>query len=840
MKQSRKNSMLRGILAPLLAAAFLALLPVPSEGTGVSVVNLHSFDVFLNGSTPYGSLVQGPGGLFFGTTFEGGIDNAGVVFEVASNGVMSVLYSFTNGVDGGFPEAGLALANDGNFYGTTFEGGVNDTGVVFQITPAGVFNPLYSFTAVSRSGENQDGAYPAAGLIQATDGNLYGTTSTGGADGSGTLFKISLGGSFEMVYTFSVLDINGENSEGSTPQSALVQGTDGNLYGTAELGGSNGFGAVFEYNLSQSQISPLYSFMDAGDGAKPDAALVQGTDGNFYSTTSEGGSNTYGALFKITSSGAFTPLYSFTNGKDGGNPVAPLVQGANGNFYGTSTGPQNGFGTVFEMTTNGAVTPLYSFTGRDDGAYPEAGLVQAADGDFFGTTSSGGTNDSGTVFSITSSGAFSQVMSFVGGDDGDDPQAPLVQGTNGNFYGTTYQGGTAGYGVVFELTANGALTSLYSFTNGQDGANPAGGLVQGTDGNLYGTTYTGGANHDGVLFNITPQGALTVLHSLTNQVEGSHPLAGLVQGTDGNFYGTTYQGGSSSEGAIFQMAPGGAVTRLYAFTNGVDGSYPKAGLVQGIDGSFYGTATLGGSNNHGTVFKITSGGAFTPLYSFTNGVDGATPQSSLALGADGNFYGTTADGGSNGFGVVFQITSTGSFTPLYSFTDGIDGATPEAGLALGADGNLYGTASAGGTYFIGTLFEITTGGKFTPLYSFVDTSDGAEPDGAGPVAPLVLGSDGNFYGTASSGGASGGGTAFRVALSELVAPRITSIVYGAISVTVTWSVVPAQLYQLQVASSLPNWGALGIPMTGTNGSATYVDTTIGDAQRYYRVYTYPP
>jgi uncharacterized repeat protein (TIGR03803 family) len=837
MKQSCKNPMRRGVLAPLLAAAFLACLPIPSEATGLSVVNLHSFDLFVNGAVSYASLVQGPNGLFYGTTFQGGSNDSGVVFEVASNGTMSALYSFTNGTDGGYPEAGLVLANDGNFYGTTYEGGTNGAGALFKITPSGGFTPLYSFTTINKTGENQDGAYPAASLIQASDGNLYGTTSTGGTNGSGTLFKVSLGGSFSLVYAFSALEFSGDNSEGAVPQAALVQGADGNFYGTANSGGSNGFGAVFEYLVSQSKMSPLYSFRGAGDGAKPVAALVQGTNGNFYGTASEGGTNTYGSLFEITSGGAFIPLYSFTDGKDGANPVAPLVQGADGNFYGTCTGPQNGFGTVFEMTTNGSVTTVYAFTGENDGAYPESGLVQAGDGTFFGTTASGGTNNQGTVYSITSSGTFMPVMSFVGGDDGDGPEAPLVQGTNGNFYGTTYQGGTGGYGVVFELSASGALTPLYSFTNGLDGANPEGGLVQGTDGNLYGATYNGGVNHDGVLFKITFQGALTVLHSLTNRVEGSHPLAGLVQGANGNFYGTTYQGGLSSEGAIFEMTPAGAVTPLYAFTNGVDGSYPKAGLVEGNDGSFYGTTSLGGSNNYGTIYKITSDGALTPLYSFTNGVDGATPQSQLALGPDGNFYGATAAGGSKNVGVVFKINATGLFTPLYSFTNGIDGAMPEAGLALGTDGNFYGTTSSGGTYFMGTLFEITTNGNFTALYSFVGTSDGADP-----VAALVLGADGNFYGTASSGGLSGGGTAFRLELSGLVAPRFTSIIYGPISVTVTWSVVPGQLYQLQVANNLaqPNWTDLGNPMTGTNGSASYGDTTVSDIQRFYRVYTYQP
>jgi uncharacterized repeat protein (TIGR03803 family) len=218
-------SLLRRAWAPVLTAATLAALPVTSQGTSVSVINLRSFDVYYNGEAPYSSLVQGANGLFYGTTFEGGSANAGVVFEVASNGAVNTLYTFTGGVDGAFPQAGLCLANDGNFYGTTVGGGTNGTGSLFRITAVGVFSSLYSFTALPNGGTNQDGAYPGASLLQASDGNLYGTASAGGTNGSGTLFRISLGGSFQLVYAFSALGTNGENSEGSDPEAALIQDT---------------------------------------------------------------------------------------------------------------------------------------------------------------------------------------------------------------------------------------------------------------------------------------------------------------------------------------------------------------------------------------------------------------------------------------------------------------------------------------------------------------------------------------------------------------------------------------------------------------------------------------
>jgi uncharacterized repeat protein (TIGR03803 family) len=853
MRHRRISSLSWQSLTFVLSAVFLSLLPISSKGVGVSVANLHSFDDFYNGEAPYSSLVQGANDLFYGTTFEGGANNAGVIFEVASNGAVNTLYTFTGGVDGAFPPAGLVLANDGNFYGTTVQGGTNDTGSLFRITPAGVFNSLYSFTALPKDGQNPGGAYPGGSLVQASDGNLYGTASAGGTNASGTLFKISLGGSFQLVYAFSALGTNGENSEGSDPEAALIQGSDGILYGTAYAGGSNGFGTVFAYNVAQSQMTSLHSFQKASDGANPLAALVQGKDGDFYGTASQGGSEANGTMFKITSEGGFTFLHAFTGGTDGANPLAPLVQGTNGKFYGTCANSASGFGTVFEATTNGSVLPLYAFTGENDGANPAAALVEAAGGVFFGTASSGGSNNEGAIFSITSAGAFTPVMSFMGGGDGSNPQAPLVQGTTGNFYGTAFQGGADGYGTVFELTTNGLFTLLYSFTNGQDGGFPSSGLTLGTDGNFYGESLIGGANDSGVLFKMTPQGRLTVLHSLTNSTEGNRPVGGLVPATNGNFYGTTYQGGQYISyngsvlvglGTVFEMTPEGKVTCLYTFTNGADGGYPEGGLTLGTDGDFYGGTTFavnlhGATNNlgspYGSIFKITPTGALTTLYSFTNGADGGVPLSRLVQWTGGNFYGTASMGGANGHGTVFEITPAGSFTPLYSFTNGIDGAAPNGGLVSGPGGNLYGMAAAGGAYGIGTIFEISSNGNFAALYSFMGTNDGSTP-----VAPLVIGADGNFYGTASLGGVSDSGTAFKVELSTLTAPRFSSITSGSALITVTWSTVPGQLYQLQVASELSQntWANLGSPTNGGNGSAGFADTNGGNVQRFYRVNTY--
>ncbi|HEX3627693.1 MAG TPA: choice-of-anchor tandem repeat GloVer-containing protein [Verrucomicrobiae bacterium] len=349
--------------------------------------------------------------------------------------------------------------------------------------------------------------------------------------------------------------------------------------------------------------------------------------------------------------------------------------------------------------------PLYSFTGGNDGANAVAGLAQANDGNLYGTTEKGGTNGYGTIFRITVGGALTPLYSFTGGNDGAHPYAGLVQATDGYLYGTTEDGGTNGYGAVFRITTNGAMTPLYSFTYGRDGANPRGGLVQAGDGFIYGTTTEGGTNFDGTVFRMSTNGAMTPLYSFSDGHTGSFPEAALVQANDGNLYGTTYEGGTNGFGAVFRITTN-ALISLYSFTNGHDGAYPVAGLVQANDGNLYGTTEDGGTNLDGAIFRITTNGILTPIYSFTDGHDGALPEAGLVQAGDGNLYGTSYAGGTNGYGSIFQIITNGALTPLYSFTDGRDGAVPFAGLTA-ANGILYGTASGGGTSGKGTVFELT-------------------------------------------------------------------------------------------------------------------------------------
>ncbi len=374
------------------------------------------------------------------------------------------------------------------------------------------------------------------------------------------------------------------------------------------------------------------------------------------------------------------------------------------------------------------------------------------------------TNAQLNVISVTGSGtALTMLYSFSGGNDGGNPNG-LMQAANGNFYGTTQNGGTNSAGTVFQMTANGSLTDLYAFTGGNDGASPYARLAQGTDGNFYGTTFQGGTNDNGTVFVMNPNGSLTTMLSFIG-TNGDLPFAGLTLGADGNFYGATHQGGVNGVGSVYKITTNGALTTLVSFNNS-NGGFPYAGLIAlGADGNFYGTTFLGGAANDGTVFKMTANGTLTTLVSF-NATNGANPYAGLVQGSDGNFYGVTANGGSNAAGTIFNITSGGVFTNLYSFTGGSDGAQPVGGLLLGRDGNFYGTTAYGGAYGVGTLFRMIPNGTLTTISQF----DGY--NGANPQAALTQGADGNIYGTTQNGGVQGSGTFFRLGATS--APQITS------------------------------------------------------------------
>ena len=377
-------------------------------------------------------------------------------------------------------------------------------------------------------------------------------------------------------------------------------------------------------------------------------------------------------------------------------------------------------------------------------------------------------------FSLTDLHEFGAVDGNQANGDGDGP-SNFILGGDGNFYGTTLYGGSAGVGTIYQLTPSGQLTQLHSFSGGQDQGYPFGPLYLTSDNTLYGTT-TGTGNGYGTIFELTFSSSLdlvefSTLYTFTGGTDGAYPYAGLTPGNDGYLYGTTNGGGEGSDGGngvIFRLNPssGSSFQSLYNFTGGSDGFSPQASLLLASDGNFYGT-TLGGANGYGTIFQFNpTTSVLTPLYAFTTGNSsvGAGVSYPLIEGPNSTLYGVASRGGdSNNDGFLFSITTAGAFNVLYSFTGGNDGSQPIASLMLGKDGNLYGSAEHGGANGDGTLFELPlAGGTPTVLYTFSAESNGVNPDGYNPTVPLIQ--VGNvFYGGTFRGGTGGSGAIFELA-----------------------------------------------------------------------------
>ena len=397
---------------------------------------------------------------------------------------------------------------------------------------------------------------------------------------------------------------------------------------------------------NKGTLTVLYGF-DSQSGEYPQGVMAQGRDGNFYSTTPYGGNSNDGTIFKITPQGDLTVLYEL----DSYNGSSGLTLGTDGNFYGATVYGGNDFGTVFKVTPNGILTTLYSMTGQNEDADPLAPPIQAADGNLYGTATGTNNDNGGEVYKMTPSGG-KVALFHLNHRQGVAPADPLVLGMDGNLYGTASGGGDngcgpPGCGVIFKITPKGHITVLHDFSG--DGFSPEAPLVQGSDGNFYGSAPYGGADAYGTLYKISPSGKFTLLHIFTGAGDGRFPFGGLLLATDGNFYGTTEQGGSFKAGVIYKVTPEGKFSVVYDF-DGTTSAYPLASLVQHTNGKLYG-ATYGYTLNYGTFFRFDLGlGPFVSLVS-TSGKVGKS------VGILGQGFAGTTNVAFNGASAKFKVVS---------------------------------------------------------------------------------------------------------------------------------------------------------------------------------------
>jgi uncharacterized repeat protein (TIGR03803 family) len=768
------------------------------DGTLTTLVQFN----WSNGAGPAGTLVQGIDGYLYGTAQFGGAYDQGTLFRMTTNGVLATLFEF-DGDNGAQPFGGLIQGTDGYFYGTTYHGGIGGYGTVFRITTNGTLTTLVWFNW-------SDGAFPLGRLMQARDGSFYGTTSEGGPNNDGTIFRLNA----PMPPHINVQPTNQTVYVGLDVSFSVQAG------GTAPLSyqwRKNGTNLVEGGRISGSTGSTLLISSVALANSGTYSVIVSNVYGSVTST---------GAVLTVTLTAPIITLQP-TN--------LSVLPGTSATFTVAATGSVplsyqwllNDVSLVDGGNVSGSITPTLTL-GNVSAA--NAGTYSVIVSNLAGATTSTGAVL--TVVSVTPPGVTLSILaSFGGGPQGYNPNG-LLRGGNGRLYGTTQSGGANTFGTVFVVDTNGLPVDLYSFTGAGDGAYPYAALIQGADGNFYGTTAAGGTNGSGTVFRMATNGTVNGLYSFTGGSDGAYPYAPLVQGTDGSLRGVTYFGGVYSYGTVFKVSTNGAFNLLHPFTGGADGAFSDAALVQGADGNFYGVASGGGAHRSGTVFRLAADGTVTSVYSFTGGNDGYSPDAALVQGNDGSFYGVTSYGGTNLNGTLFRITTNGVLTTLHAFAGGSDGATAYGSLLQLPDGNLYGTTAYGGAYNDGTVFRITPDGTLTILAWF-DGYNGANPESA-----LVQGSGGALYGTTLSGGVNGNGTIFRVTVPvSRVAPVFQTVAQTNGTFMLTWSALPGQRFQLLYCSDLVsgNWNDLGGVLTAGGSTVTASDVMGSTSQRFYRV-----
>jgi uncharacterized repeat protein (TIGR03803 family) len=849
-------SRLRSVcLRSALCLISLVLLLASSAAFAQVETILHDFIALPHGGIPESTLIADSAGNLYGTTEFGGTYGYGTIFKLSANSsgkwTETILYNFESGTDGSNPVAGLTFDSAGNLYGTTSLGpicvpycGYEAGGAVFKLSPNS--DGSWSLTVLHTFNSQGDGAMPLSGVVLDGAGNVYGTTYQGGSGEYGTIYELSpSGGSWTETILYNFTD----EADGGYPFDSLTFDKAGNLYGTASVGGDVncenyqyqpiGCGLVFEFihNSDGTWTESVLHTFEQYDGLFPQAPVIFDSAGNLYGTTENGpGTNCglgCGTVFKMTpgSSGwTLKTVYTFAGGPDGEFPSSGLVMSSDGHFYGTTSAGgstlncQYGCGTVYQLTPSSTAVwkeqIIHNFSatssaqsGGIDGSAPMAAVTFDQFGNLYGTASAGGPAAAvaacvgayrcgGTAFKMTknSSGQWvtSLLYSFTGVGEGSGPGGALISDSAGNLYGTTEYGGV-GNGIVFELMpqSSGGYKErvIHTFLGGTDGSLPIGGLTFDSAGNLYGTTYYGGANSGcttsttgcGTVYELSPSTSgkwtETILHAFAD-ADGTEPAGDLIMDSHGNLFGTAGGNSQGGAGTVFELSPSGgtwSLSVLYTFNTG--NIYGPGSLIMDSSGNIFGLAG-GGERGAGAIIELspgTSGYTLSVLHQFAGGTDGSNP-GGLAFDKAGNIVGVTEEGGNTaceyGCGTVFELAKVGSTwqkRTIFSFAGGVDASYPFGSFTIDSSGNLYGSSWGGGSATscsgggCGTVYKLSeSAGVWTDtvLYSF-----GSNPFDAYRTSPLLWNSANILYGT-GAGGDDGNGAAFQIDLNQ--APKLSA------------------------------------------------------------------
>ncbi|MEO6328911.1 MAG: choice-of-anchor tandem repeat GloVer-containing protein [Ginsengibacter sp.] len=629
-------------------------------------------------------------------------------------------------------------------YSTTFNGGNDGGGTISKFTPAA--NNLIvarSFEAIAQNPSNTK-------FIQISDGKLYGTAQYGGSSGYGVIFSYD-----PSSFTYTTLK-DFDNTNGAYPNGSLMQASDGKLYGLTQLGGSRGYGVIFSYDPVSSVYTKLKDF-DSANGANPCGSLIQAGNGKLYGITSRGGIGGYGVIFSYDPvSFIYTKLKSFDN-INGANPCGGLVQAGNGKLYGITTGGgSSGYGAIFSYDPVSFIyTKLKDFD-NINGANPLGGLLQASDGNLYGMTQFGGSGGGGVIFSFNPSSSIYTKLTDFNDSTGANPYGGLVEASNGKLYGMTRLGGSGANGVLFSFDISGLVYSKLRDFDYANGVNPYGSLMQASDTRLYGMMHEGGSSGYGVIFSYDPSSSSYIkLRDFATNESGSNVSANLIQASDGKLYGISVNGGSSGNGVIFSIDTSSyAYTKVKDFDNN-NGANPFGTLIQTADGKLYGTTVNGGNSGNGVLYSYEpSTSTYTKLKDF-DFVNGASPYGSLLLARDKKLYGITYGGGSKSAGVIFSFDPSYSIYTKLKDLDSANGGYATGSLIQASNGKLYGMTHLGGSSGNGVIFSYDPASlTYTKLKDF-DMASGSYPYGS-----LIEVSDGKLYGLTSGGGSSGYGVIF--------------------------------------------------------------------------------
>jgi uncharacterized repeat protein (TIGR03803 family) len=741
--------LIRALLAAWLAGAGVAHAQIPID-------ILHTFGQ----EPPFPrSLIRASDGKLYGPIQNDG--GVGSIVRMTSAGDVSTVYTFPGGSDGLYPSGPIIEGADGRLYGVAQSGGVGG-GAVFGVTRDGVLTMSHAFPQSN---------IPFGSPVQGPDGRLYGATQ-GSVEG-GTVYSVTPAGGFTLLHTFS-------SGYPGTP----VLASDGRLYGRLQHGPYPVLGSIYRLNTDGTAFTVVHTFTSSE--GRPTGPFVQGTNGLFYGVLESFVDGTT-AIFRMSDTGAVTILRASLDYLQ--TPIS-LVEATDGNFYGATFGysadTSSTPGTVVRLTPDGEYDVIHAFN-FNDGVHPSP-LSLGRDGRLYGTADAdvqGALVWVATAFSIDTSGALTVLRSWATSSN----KRPILA-TDGSLYGTTSNGGAFGRGTIYQLTPAGAYREIYSFSGALDGGFPLGGIVQGRDGLLYGTTYKNGAYNAGTIFQATLDGQLYTLHWFRDEPEGGFPNAALVERIDGQLCGL-------STHTIYCVAPSGAFSTLHTFSSDTG----PTTLVAGRDGFLYGTT-------FDSAFRLSADGTFTTIHPFSS--DEGRPNS-MVPGRDGNFYLATEHY------LILRLSPDGTTTLLVPARRNAYGGELVAKLlAEAADGGLYGIAADHDV-----LFRVALDGRFNPLYSFSPSN-----------VDIQLAADGNLYGAAFR---SPEDVLFRLDPRFPVPPATVSVSHaGGSALTLTWAAAPgASRYLVKRSTQSGQETTLASGVIGT----TFTDTTAVRGRRYYYIVT---